>query len=340
MLLMFLQRSGLFRRLPCLAQRLGTDAHNADSQDGEASGAFIVLCPQTAGTGAASSCGCGQIDFVTQRERFSMISTRARLAITLLLLLAAGVTFVPVAAAQTLDWNSWRRLPVLDGGRQKPFETLAREKLRAASGHVQTVDPETGECLDACTLYLGMLFDWYGWDRVGQPAGSNGQGSLHIPYPDKWDRMPLLRVDFPPLRSALGLKPEQKHISPLELSQSKIRLPDNGEDTPLLIWTATLASREQQELMPLEQKALDLAGKFRAYQDWRAGRQLMVVPQPVKTDPASTDQAWYSLSEIVGGKWDDTSDATGGLRSLQKQFREARTAYLQGSVAELVRHQP
>ena len=139
------------------------------------------------------------------------------------------------------------------------------------SNRIQEVDPETGERLDACALYLGMLFDWHGWDRLGQSAGSNGHGSLQIPYPDKWDRMPLLRVDFPPLRSALGLKPEQKHVSPLELSQSKIRLPDDGEDTPLLIWTATLASREQQGLTPLEQKSLELAWKFRAYQDWRAG---------------------------------------------------------------------
>ena len=103
-----------------------------------------------------------------------MLSTRARLALTLLLLLAAGVTFVPVAAAQTLDWNSWRRLPVRDGGRQKPFETLVREKLRTASGRVQMVEPETGKCLDACTLYLGMLFDWYGWDRAGNRLGVTG----------------------------------------------------------------------------------------------------------------------------------------------------------------------
>ncbi len=49
MLLMLLQRSGLFRRLPCLAQRLGTDAHHTDSQNVEASGASSSSVPSPLG---------------------------------------------------------------------------------------------------------------------------------------------------------------------------------------------------------------------------------------------------------------------------------------------------
>ncbi len=208
-----------------------------------------------------------------------MISMRASLATTLLLLLMPGVTPVASAAADTIDGSSWRRLPVLEAGRPQPFDTLARERLRAVANYLRMTDPETGEHLDACTLCLGMLLDWSGWDAMGQSAGRHGEGSPQIPYPDKWDRLPLLRVDFAPLRGALGLQPAQEHISLLELSQSKIRLPGDGEDMPLLIWTAALAAREPQELTPLERNALDLAQRFRAIQDWRAGRQLMIVPR-------------------------------------------------------------
>ena len=245
---------------------------------------------------------------------------------SILLYVAIFLCGQPAVAAQAVDWSAWRMLPVRDSGRQEPLDTLARRKMFWLSERTHTADPETGERLDACAWYMSMVLDWYGWDSVS-PSIREATGVVRqIAEPDKWDRMPLLRVSFPPLRSALGMKTDQPFIAPLEISQSTVQLPDNGGDTPFLIWAATLESRKQGALTPLEEAALELTGRYRAYRDLRSGRQLQLIP-------AVGNRSWLTLAQVVGRQWDDTSDATGCLRDLQRQFRAARSAFRQKTPA-------
>ena len=79
------------------------------------------------------------------------------------------------------DWKPWRSLPVQDGGRYKPLETLAWETLRLISNQESFTDPVTGEKLDATALYLSMLFDWR---EDGQAASPHG-ASKSSPSPGK-----------------------------------------------------------------------------------------------------------------------------------------------------------
>ncbi len=48
-----------------------------------------------------------------------------------------------VRAEENFDWDLWRALPVQNGGRQKPLDSLARETLRAITQSGSLTDPGT-----------------------------------------------------------------------------------------------------------------------------------------------------------------------------------------------------
>ena len=82
------------------------------------------------------------------------------------------------------NWDQWRNLPVQDGGRQKPLDTLAWETFRTLSNRTSFADPQTVEPLDSTALYLAMVFEWPGWDRPRQSAGDGRRaacGLLRLP---------------------------------------------------------------------------------------------------------------------------------------------------------------
>ncbi len=98
----------------------------------------------------------------------------------------------------TLDWRQWQSLPVQEGGRQKPFDTLARETCRTIGNPSGFSDPQTQRKLDPIALYLTLLFTWQGWDRPqsphGMPSAAGCPGQPATSKPDAWDREPLLLV--------------------------------------------------------------------------------------------------------------------------------------------------
>ena len=231
------------------------------------------------------------------------------------------------------NWDQWRYLPVQDGGRQKPLDTLAWETFRTLSNQTGLADPESGQWLNAPTLYLVLLFDWQGWDRLASPnAGDNSHaptGYFQLHRPDRWDQTPLLRVDFLALREALGLSKDEKFISPLALSQAKLKLPDATAERPFVHWAEGLVRRQQEGLTAFEDKALELAVKFWMYQEHRMGKRLAVVPIQ-----GSDDQQWISLADLMRTEWDEKSDPTGLMRQARQQFLAARTACLGSSAAD------
>ena len=253
--------------------------------------------------------------------------------------LVACLLLTPLAHAQSspgpaLDWDAWQYLPVRNGGRDKPLDTLARETFRMIANRTRIPDPRSGQSLDAHALYLAMIFDWQGWE-VDQ--GSVGQQHPSVVYfrahqPDRWDQMPLLQVDFPALRRALGLGADRKRVAPLELSQAQVQLPGAGEQRPFLRWAESLRGQQDQGLTRLEDESLRLADRFLSYQAHRMGRRLEILPIQ-----GSEPQAWMSLADLLHSAWDDTSDPTGRIRQAGRQFLAARAAYLEGSADEFHR---
>jgi cytochrome c-type biogenesis protein CcsB len=190
----------------------------------------------------------------------------------------------PADGTPTFDWSRWRELPVQNGGRHKPLDTLGWETLRLLGNRSTLIDPETGQKLDGTALYLSMLFDWQGWTHEGR-----GQLLLvndwrpyyfHLHKPDKWDQAPLLRVDYLELRAKLGLDSDQAYISPAALAKAAVEEPRTARRLPFTAWGDELLRRQRggESLTKLEKKALELADRLWAYQDLRMGRGLEVLP--------------------------------------------------------------
>ena len=254
----------------------------------------------------------------------------ASLATMLLCLLALRAQ---AGTEQGFQWDPWRHLPVLEGGRPKPFDTLAWETTRTLSNRAQMPDPESAQVLQPHTFYLAMLFEWPGWGQPLNPlAGASmaWRAEYYQMYPpDKWDRAPLLRVDFLALRDALGLAADQQYISPLDLSQAVVKSVELDDSQPFLRWAHELLGKQQDGLTTLEQKSLQLADKYWSYQDHRMGRRLLIVPAPSGDNPE-----WTSVAQLIATPWDDTTDPTGKLRQAKEQLQRARTAYFDSAAAE------
>jgi cytochrome c-type biogenesis protein CcsB len=234
------------------------------------------------------------------------------------------------------DWQAWGYLATQDGGRQKPLDSLAWETLRTLSNRKSLSDPDTGRRLGAVQLYLTLLFDWQGWDQprtggaelTGHPASK--YFGLH--QGDKWDRLPLIRVDYLELRDALGINKHDKYISPYDLSQAKIEVPETHDRRPFLLWAEGLLRRDENELSAYEKRARELADRYASYQHHRMGNRLHVLPAR-----SGQDQPWMSVAELSHAKFDDQTDPSGRLRGAQLLWGSVRTAYRNGSAVEFNR---
>ncbi len=237
--------------------------------------------------------------------------------------LAIGATaFSEDRGDSSMNWEPWRYLPVQDGGRAKPLDTLAWETLRTLCNRASFPDPQTGERLSPAAVYLAMLFDWQGSDQA--PAAHGGAAMGHRPpqKPDKWDNAPLLRVDYLQLRQAIGMPAGEKYLSPYQLSQAKIRDPHTGGQTPLLSWAEKLRRSDERTLPAFERKAVDLVNNYWAYREHRSGRRLALVPVP-----GSEHQEWLPAAELLRTEMSDAKDPTGLMRKLKEKFLRVRAAY-------------
>ncbi|NQT16612.1 MAG: cytochrome c biogenesis protein ResB, partial [Planctomycetes bacterium] len=193
--------------------------------------------------------------------------------------LALGASaFAESRSGADFDWGPWRHLPVLDGGRRKPLDTLARETLQELTGDRSFRDPRSGAKLSPTAMYLEMLFDWQGWDGPADPHAGAGLGAIGVYYashePDKWDRADLFPVNNSALRKALGMAKGDRRISPLKLSQAEIRDPRTDQETPFLSWAAERYSEDSENTSTLEKGGLELVNKLLSYHAHRMGERL------------------------------------------------------------------
>ena len=90
---------------------------------------------------------------------------RRAIAASLAFVCLAGSAFGASSPDQQFDWNAWRSLPVQDGGRQKPLDSLAWETWRLLGNRVSFTDPETNQSLDATAFYVATMLDSPTWDK-------------------------------------------------------------------------------------------------------------------------------------------------------------------------------
>ena len=243
------------------------------------------------------------------------------------------VVFSTAIAEEGFDWDLWRTLPVQEGGRHKPLDTLARETLRTLANCDSLIDPATNERLDPTAVYLSMLFDWRGWEH-------RDRGHLemvtdwhplyfHLHPADKWDRMPLLRVDSAPLRTALGLDRNQRYISPHQLANTTIEDGRTERKTLFVAWAKKLLTRKEagEELSELEKQGVELANRLWLYQDHRMGRSLEFLPIQ-----GSDERKWLPAAQVLLAQFDKSADPSSELRECRELYAKARISFQQHDV--------
>lgn len=246
-------------------------------------------------------------------------------------LLAVLACLSPVRA-DVFNWNQWHELPVQDGGRYKPLDTLGWETLRTLANRGHMIDPDTGQQLDPATLYLVMLLEWRGWDRNRPSASQDVPGPssyFKLHQADKWDRAPLLRVDYLDLRVALGMPRDEKYIAPAQISLAKIKLPGLNEEHPFLRWAEQARDSQSEGQAEFKRKAVELADRYWLYVEHRMGNRLKLLP-----NPAGSEETWLSFAELWHNEFTAASDPDGTLRKAQQQLRAARQAYFGGSAGD------
>ena len=270
-------------------------------------------------------------------RRCRAASSRSTVAIAVLALATlaagAGTGRAEEGGRAAFDWRQWRLLPVQDGGRQKPLDTLAGETLRTITYKSSFSDPQTQQTLDPTAFYLTLLFTSPGWDRPASPHGMPGvEGCPAQPgkhQEEGWDQMPLLLVNSVPLRAALGLPADQSYISVVDLARAMIAVPKTGETRRFLVWAQMLLRDGPQRPDKLQKSGLELAERYWAYKDVRSGQKLEVLPIG-----DSKMQQWISVARLVQTKWDDKTDPTGQIRKAKAELQKARAACLKNAAED------
>jgi cytochrome c-type biogenesis protein CcsB len=240
---------------------------------------------------------------------------------------------MPLAAAaggDGFDWDSWRALPVQDGGRQKPLDTLARETLRAIANRDSLVDPATKRRLDPTAACLSMLFEWRGWEHPDR-----GHLELvmdwhplyfHLHTADKWDHAPLLYVNSPRLHSRLGLNRDQNYIAPHQLANTSIEDRRTSRKLPFSTWAKKLLTLEEagEELTELEKQGVELANRLWLYQNLRMGRSPEVLPIQ-----GSAEHEWMPVAQLLLAGFGEVSDTSDELHESRQLFAKTRLSFQQ-----------
>ncbi len=237
------------------------------------------------------------------------------------------------SGAENIDWYSWATLPLLDAGRVKPLETYAAEELLITSRQSAIIDSASNQSLIPTALYLTLLFEWSGWDhpRKEQLLHSSDVATEYSFYhqADRWDKTPLLCLEYSGLKQMLGLPEHVEFVAPATLTTLSLIDPRTQKSMPFATWGRRLQERKDanETLSHVEAQGLELAQRLRAYQAERMGLNIGVLP-----DTKREENTWLSLAAVLLTKFDDVTDPQGNYRQAQQNLWQARSAFLKGDV--------
>ena len=223
-----------------------------------------------------------------------------------------------------VDLAPIRGIPVLDRGRVKPLDTLARETVRSITGKekfgIVKTDEEgqhVGQRLDPLILLLA-------WQRE----------------PELWDDRPLLYVPNIEVRKRVGLPESSQWISPAALRKQKMF----ASTVMGLMQKKQQAeqSRELSRLTPADDAAILLWHRLATYEAATSGRLIGVLPhkedaqaawdnlEAIASDPASYEQganivaAWHEV--LQGATLGNQLSIDRGAASLESAVAPMRVA--------------
>ena len=155
------------------------------------------------------------------------------------------------------------RLPVQDGGRIKPFDTLARESLQLVYGKQKYNDKDATE----------VVFTW-------------------LLIPEHWDEQEFVKLGYAPLKEALKLPKEKSLYSPKELM--------NNDRIPLLFADLQNKRSIKEKLNAFDQAVQTLESQLGVFHQFKLGNHLRLVPPRavLQAEPPQQGDAWLPVSQL------------------------------------------
>ena len=199
------------------------------------------------------------------------------------LVLGILILIIPVNQFQTSTIEPLQTLAVQLDGRKKPLDTVARETVTQIHGKT-SYNTADGEKLDYLQTYLALWFN----NR-------------------DWNEEPFILFSYRPLKSQLGLNPDQKYFSFPELMQSNLGL---------LIMATRAKQAQGVDLSRDEREALTIENRLALTIATVGDRNLPLVPHP--TDIKGR---WVSINDA--GQYYDAVQ----VASQQKYYNTLKQVY-------------
>lgn len=190
------------------------------------------------------------------------------------------------AHADDLDFSTLKHLAVQRDGRKKPLDTVALETLQKLTGKRVFVDPESGRRMEPMDVLLSMWFETRDWGQV-----------------------PVVLLNYKPLKETLGLPVEQKYFAYTQLATAKL---------DEILAAAEEKDRSKEALTRQEREAGTLSQRLRILRAGVGLEAYAVVPHP--SDPKGP---WMPVTQ-VGREY-----GAGKEEQLKKVFQSLSAAYVQ-----------
>ena len=198
------------------------------------------------------------------------------------------LTLATTAFADDLDFTALRFLAVQKDGRKKPLDTVALETVEKLTGKKTFLDPESGRQMEPMDVLMSMWFATREWSKV-----------------------PVILVNYKPLRDKLGLPADQKYFTYNQLATDQFReMMGRIEQKE--------SGKQKVDLTHEEREAQVVAERLRLLDEAVGPQSLAVVPHP-----SSAKGAWVPVTDIA--KYYGADKET----ELQNIFKTLAGAYVQ-----------
>ena len=193
-----------------------------------------------------------------------------------------------VAFANDLDFTALRFLAVQKDGRKKPLDTVALETVEKLTGKKSFTDPESGRTMAPMDVLLSMWLETRDWSKV-----------------------PVILVNYHPLKDQLGLPSDQKYFAYTQLATPKFQdLMNRIEQKE--------SGKQKADLTHDEREASVVEQRLRTLSEAVGPESLAVVPHP-----REAKGAWVPVTQVA--KYYGADKET----ELQDNFKALAAAYVQ-----------
>jgi len=197
----------------------------------------------------------------------------------------------PVVKRPGFEFSTLRTVAIQDRGRSKPLETFAIETLRSVTGKTSWNGMEPVE----------VLFGWL------------------VAFDREWEDEAIFRVDHQGLKGRIGLAPDRKYFSSVELR-------DNSK-LEELVREAASKDRRKERLDTLEKKAVELRNQLQLIDYVASGQAFTVLP-----NPAGVNETWFSLTLLTSAS-DKAPYTQAQMERLQDQIGRLLKTFLSKDAA-------